>query len=151
VPRRGTFRYTVQARCELTDALDLLSDFTRQGELHPLIVWVRTQPTRPGAERSYTISDRLSWGPLRFRTRYQADVRRVTEDEVLSVARQWPRTTVENHARLSREPDGLIRIDAEITLSAPTPLFPYAFRQARAAHLALAPRLAGLLDGSPAG
>jgi hypothetical protein len=149
VLRRGAFRYTVQAHCDLAEAAGLLSDLSRQGELHPLILAVHRRPARPGAVRSYTITDLLAWGPLRFRTRYQADVLRVTEDEVVSIARQWPGTTLHNHARLRSEPEGLVRIDVEITMSAPAPLFPYAFRQARAAHLALATRLRAVLDRDP--
>ncbi|MBM0232728.1 SRPBCC family protein [Micromonospora sp. STR1_7] len=146
--RRDTFSYTVQARCSPAEAAALLSDLTRHGELHPLIVHVRQLPPRPGALASYTISDRLAAGPLRFRTSYQADVLISEDDEIVMVARQWPATTVHNHTRLHAEPDGLLRIDVEITLSAPAPLFRYAFRQARAAHLALASRLGAALDRS---
>ena len=147
--RRDTFRYAVQARCEPSTAVNLLADFGRQRDLHPLIVDVSPRPPRPGALRSYTITDRLAWGPVRFPIRYQADVLAVTEDEVVSVARQWPRTRVDNHARVRPEPGGLVRIDVEIRLSAPGPLFPYAFHQARTAHLALAARLREVLDRSP--
>ncbi|MGV9215054.1 SRPBCC family protein [Micromonospora sp. RB23] len=142
-----TFSYTVQARCSVAEAAALLSDLTRQGDLHPLIVRVReVTPPRPGARASYTINDRLVAGPLRFRTTYQADVLISEPDEIVTVARQWPATTVRNHTRLRAEPDGLVRIDVDITLRAPTPLFGYAFRQARAAHLALAARLGAALD-----
>lgn len=72
------------------------------------------------------------------------------EDEVVTVARQQPATTVRNHTRLRDEPDGTVRIDVEITLTAPAPLFGYAFRQARAAHLGLAARLGATLEGRPA-
>ncbi|MEU8423038.1 SRPBCC family protein [Micromonospora sp. NPDC048835] len=142
-----TFSYTVQARSSPAEAAALLSDLTRQGELHPLIVQVtRVVPPRPGAQASYTINDRLAAGPLRFRTTYHADVLINEADEIVMVARQWPATTVRNHTRLRPESDGLVRIDVEITLTAPTPLFRYAFRQARAAHLALATRLGAALD-----
>ncbi|MFC0002884.1 hypothetical protein [Micromonospora siamensis] len=149
---RDTFGYTVQARCTVADALALLSDLTRQGELHPLIVRVRRLPPRPGARASYAITDRLAVGPLHFPVTYQADVLVATEDEIVTVARQQPATTVRNHTRLRPEPDGLLRIDVEITLSAPAPLFAYAFRQARSAHLALATRLGAALeeDAAPA-
>ncbi|MCG5471470.1 SRPBCC family protein [Micromonospora sp. LAH09] len=141
-----TFSYTVQARCSPAEAAAMLSDLTRQGELHPLIVRVRRLPPRPGAQASYTINDQLAAGPLRFRTTYHADVLISEDDEIVMVARQWPATTVRNHTRLHPEPDGLTRIDVEITLTAPTPLFRYAFRQARVAHLALATRLGAALD-----
>ncbi|MEU8263346.1 SRPBCC family protein [Micromonospora sp. NPDC048999] len=142
-----TFSYTVQARCTRANALALLSDLTRQGELHPLIVRVRSLPPRPGALASYAITDRLELGPLHFPVTYQADVLIATEDEVVTVARQQPATTVRNHTRLRDEPGGVVRVDVEITLSAPAPLFGYAFRQARAAHLGLASRLGAALEG----
>ncbi|WP_247657834.1 SRPBCC family protein [Micromonospora sp. U56] len=145
VVRRESFSYTVQARCSRADAVALLSDPARQGELHPLIVRVRRLPTRPGARASYAITDRLELGPLRFPVTYQADVLVVTDDEIVTVARQQPGTTVRNHTRLQEEGD-VLRIDVEITLSAPAPLFGYAFRQARAAHLGLASRLGAVLD-----
>ncbi|MBY8873829.1 SRPBCC family protein [Micromonospora sp. PLK6-60] len=141
-----TFSYSVQARCTAADAVALLSDLTRQGELHPLIVRVRELPPRPGARASYAITDRLAVGPLHFPVTYQADVLVATEDEIVTVARQQPATTVRNHTRLRREADGVLRVDVEITLSAPAPLFAYAFRQARSAHLALASRLGEVLD-----
>ncbi|MFI6266074.1 SRPBCC family protein [Micromonospora sp. NPDC051006] len=149
--RRDSFSYTVQARCSLAEATALLSDLRRQGELHPLIIEVRQLPPRPGARASYAISDRLAAGPLRFRTTYQADLLVSTDEEIVMVARQWPATTVRNHTRLRVEPGGLVRIDVEITLAAPAPLFGYAFRQAQAAHLGLASRLAAVLDAAPGG
>ncbi|WBB67045.1 SRPBCC family protein [Micromonospora sp. WMMD812] len=144
--RRDSFSYTVQARCRAAEAAALLGDLSRQGELHPLIVGVRELPPRPGARASYAITDRLAAGPVRFPVTYRADVLISTDDEVVTVARQWPATTVRNHTRLRAEPGGLLRIEVEITLSAPAPLFGYAFRQARAAHLALATRLGAVLD-----
>jgi hypothetical protein len=146
VLRRDTFSYTVQARCAPAEAAALLGDLTRQGELHPLIVRVRRLPPRSGARASYAITDRLEAGPLRFPITYRADVLIDDGDEIVTVARQWPATTVRNHTRLRAEPGGLVRIDVEITLTAPAPLFRYAFRQARAAHLALATRLGAALD-----
>ncbi|MBO4163336.1 MULTISPECIES: SRPBCC family protein [Micromonospora] len=144
--RRESFSYTVQARCAQADAVALLSDLSRQEELHPLIVRVRRLPARPGALASYAVTDRLELGPLRFPVTYQADVLQVGDDEIVTVARQQPGTTVRNHTRLRTEGD-LLRIDVEITLAAPAPLFGYAFRQARSAHLGLASRLGAVLDG----
>ncbi|WP_422755128.1 SRPBCC family protein [Micromonospora sp. WMMD708] len=143
--RRESFSYTVQARCSPAEAMELLSDLSRQEELHPLIVRVRRLAARPGALASYAITDRLELGPLRFPVTYQADVLLAGDDEIVTVARQQPGTTVRNHTRLRMEGD-LLRIDVEITLAAPAPLFGYAFRQARAAHLGLASRLGAVLD-----
>ncbi|WP_320066768.1 SRPBCC family protein [Micromonospora sp. RTGN7] len=144
--RRDSFQYSVQARCPRAEAVALLSDPARQGELHPLIVRVRRLPPRPGTRASYAITDRLAAGPVRFLTTYQADVLTVSDDEIVMVARQWPATTVRNHTLLRDEPGGWVRIDVEINLAAPAPLFRYAFRQARSAHLGLARRLGEVLD-----
>ncbi|MEU6074739.1 SRPBCC family protein [Micromonospora sp. NPDC047074] len=147
--RRDSFSYTVQACCSLPEAAALLADPTRQEHLHPLIVRVRRVPPRPGARASYEITDRLAAGPVRLPVTYRADVVVDDPDEVVIVARQWPATTVRNHTRLRAEPDGSVRIDVQITLTAPAPLFGYAFRQARAAHLGLAARLAAALGPHP--
>ena len=146
MPRHGTFRYDVRARCAADDAVRLLSDFSRHDELHPLIVKVEPLPPGRGALRSYAITDRLRWGPFTFPITYTADVLTANADDVMTVARQKPRTTVHNHTRLSTADDGQLLIDVEITLTAPTPLFPYAFRQARTAHRALAVRLRSALS-----
>lgn len=111
-----------------------------------MIVKVEPLPPGRGALRSYAITDRLRWGPFTFPITYTADVLTANDDEVMTVARQKPRTTVHNHTRLSEAPDGELLIDVEITLTAPTPLFPYAFRQARTAHRALAVRLRSALS-----
>ncbi|MGN9775413.1 SRPBCC family protein [Micromonospora sp. H33] len=147
--RRDSFSYTVQARCAPAVAAELLADPLRQVELHPLIVRVRRLRPRPGARASYAITDRLAVGRLRLPVTYRADVLVATSDEVVTVARQWPATIVRNHTRLGPEPDG-VRIDVEITLAAPAPLFGYAFAQARSAHLGLASRLGAMLDAGPA-
>ncbi|WP_433386848.1 SRPBCC family protein [Micromonospora sp. KLBMP9576] len=147
--RRDCFSYTIQARCSVARAAALLVDLRRQEDLHPLIVRVRRVPPRPGARASYDITDRLPVGPVRLTTTYRADVLVDDPDEIVTVARQWPATTVRNHTRLRAEPDGVVRIDVEITLAAPAPLFGYAFRQARAAHLGLAARLGAALDRHP--
>ncbi|RKR87506.1 hypothetical protein BDK92_1784 [Micromonospora pisi] len=146
--KQDVFQYTVQAKCGRGEAVRLLTDLAAQADLHPLIIRVQPRPPRPGALRSYTISDRLAWGPVRFRTTYQADVLSATEDEVVTVARQWPNTTLRNHARLRSDMDGVTTIDVQITLAAPAPLFAYAFRQARTAHLALGARLRDTLDAT---
>ncbi|HEX6968641.1 MAG TPA: SRPBCC family protein [Micromonosporaceae bacterium] len=148
--RQDAFRYTVRARTTPATASAFLSDLTRQAELHPLIVRIERRAPRPGALAGYVITDRLAWGPVRFPVTYRADVLRANEDEVVTEARRWPRTTVRNHTRLYREPsDDEVRIDVEITLVAPGPLFGYAFRQARSAHLALADRLGPAIENQP--
>ena len=150
MPRQDSFSYAVQAHCEPGAALRWLADLTRQGELHPLIVRVRQVPPDAGALQSWRVTDRLAWGPVRFPTRYRVDTLEMSARTLVMRARQWPGTTVLNRTRLEPESDGLVRVDVEITLTAPAPLFRYAFRQARAAHLVLAARLGPALSAGPA-
>jgi hypothetical protein len=146
VSRTGSFSYEVRARCEREDAVALLSTFARHSTLHPLIERVDELPPAADAVRSVAITDRLRWGPLRFRIRYRADVLEAGPGRVLTRARQRPRTTLVNDTVLE-EADGVVTAAVTITLTAPTPLFRYAFGQAHSAHLALAERLTGALEG----
>lgn len=144
--RTGSFGYDVRARCRAADAMTLLSDLHRQGELHPLIVEVRDLPPVPGAVRSYAIRDRLAWGPLRFGITYLADTLRVTDSEIVTEARQRPRTTIRNRTTVSEESEGRVHVAVQVELTAPTLLHGYALRTARTAHLALAERLRDVLE-----
>lgn len=146
--RTGSFTYGIQARCTLPEARDLLSDVTRQGELHPLILEVRELPAVPGALRSYAITDRLAFGPVRFRITYHADTLSITDHEIVTVARQRPRTSLRNTVRLSEVGDGTIDIAVMIDLTAPTMLYAVALRTGRAAHLELAQRIKAVLEAA---
>jgi hypothetical protein len=136
----GTFNYSATATCDRPTAMALLSDLTRQGELHPLITKVAEQPAAPGAIASYAITDRLRWGPFTFPITYHADVLSITDDDIVTVARQSPATTVTNHTRVFTDGD-TVRVDVEVTLQAPSVLFSYAFRVAKKAHLELGERI----------
>lgn len=147
--REGSWDYEVVARCSLAEAVSLMSEIERLGELHPLITRVQPVPAVDGALRSYAVTDRLRWGPLRFRITYHADVVSVSEDEVVTVARQRPRTTLRSTARFSPATDAegeAVRIAVTVVLTAPSLLFGYAFRTGRDAHLALAGRLRDVLE-----
>lgn len=143
--REGSWSYEVVARCALADAVSLLSDIERQGELHPLITAVVPVDPAPGALRSYAITDRLQWGPLRFRITYHADVLAVSDEEVVTVARQRPRTSLRSTVRFAPEGE-VVRICVTVVMRAPTPLFGYASRTGRAAHLELAGRIREVLE-----
>ncbi len=151
--RSGTFSYTVEAHCMPEGAVELLSTFTRHSALHPLIVAVDRLPDQPGMLRRYRITDRLTWGPFRFRIRYVAEVLRADPDGVETVAHQTPRTTLRNSTRIVSAPDPvspggppLTRAEVTIAMTAPSVLFGYAFGQARAAHAELAERMAAALE-----
>ncbi len=146
--RTGGWDYEIVARCRLQDAHALLSDLTRQGELHPLIIDVRPQPAPPGVLQRWAITDRLRFGPLSVRITYVADVLTVTDHLLETVARQRPRTTVRNTTRLADLGDGTVRLSVDVVLTAPAPLFGLAQRQGRLAHLELAARIREVLERS---
>jgi hypothetical protein len=143
--RQGSFRYTVRARCGAAEAVGLLSDLSRQVDLHPLIARVERRPAGDGVVDSFAVTDRLRWGPLNVPVRYRADVLRATRHDVATVARTFPGTTVHNHTRVTSDPEG-VQLDVEVTLAAPSLLFPYAFRRAFSAHHTLARLLRDALD-----
>ncbi|GIF75143.1 SRPBCC family protein [Asanoa siamensis] len=154
--RSGTFSYSLRAACEVADAAALLSDFSRHTELHPFIVKVTEVAPVDGAVRSFVINDRLTFGPVRFTTTYTADVLAINAlgpgvTEIVTLARQRPGTTLRNRTRIYPVSDGGCRVDVRITLTAPTPLFAYASKQARQAHHALAERLEQVLGDASGG
>jgi hypothetical protein len=141
----GSFSYVVDSSADTATVARFLADLPGQRELHPLIERVERIGTDAAAAR-YAITDRLAWGPLRFRITYTAEVLRATDDEVLTVAHQRPATTVRNHTRVLATPTGS-RAEVVLTMRAPRWLFRYAFAQAQTAHAALAVRAARVLDG----
>jgi hypothetical protein len=145
VARTGTFRYQVDAGTDRAAAITVLSELSGHADLHPLIVDVReADPAPPGVLRRYVIRDRVPVGPFVLPLTYVADVISVASDRIVVVARQRPATTVRNVTRLS-EVDGRLRADVEITMTVPTVLFRFAFRQAERAHAELAGKLSKLL------
>jgi hypothetical protein len=149
VPRHGTFHYDIRARCSVADAVALLADIPRLTSRHPLAVGVKAVPPGDGALRSTEVTSRLTWGPLRFHITYRADLLTVTDDEVVTVAHQRPRTTLVNRARFRAEDGGVTHIAVEITFTSPALLFPYAFGRAKFAHAGLATGIKHTLEAQP--
>jgi hypothetical protein len=145
--REGTWEYEVVARCALSDAVALLSDVSRQGDLHPLVIKVVEVPAVEGALRSYAVTDQLQWGPLRFKITYHADQLAVSDSEIVTVVRQRPRTRLRITTRFEEQGD-TVRIHVTVLMRAPTPLFAYAYRTGRDAHLQLADRIRTVLEGN---
>ena len=147
--RTGTFRYRVDAGTDRAAAVKVFSELSEHADLHPLIVEVReVRPAPKGCVRRFLISDRIPFGPVTIPITYVADVISVADDRIVTVARQKPATTLRNVTLLS-EVDGTIKADVEVTMTAPTPLFRFAFRQAEQAHNELAGRLSSLLSKQP--
>jgi hypothetical protein len=132
--RTGSWTYGLTAQCRLDAAVNLLSDVTKQGRLHPLIVEVNELPPGPGALRSFAIKDRLRIAGLPLTITYLADLLMKSDKEVVTVARQRPRTTLRNVTRFQDNGDGTIRVDVEVTLTA--------------AHRELAERMQQVLENS---
>ncbi|GAA1764801.1 SRPBCC family protein [Luedemannella helvata] len=147
--RTDSFSYGIDVQCSADEAMALMSDFHRHRGLNPYLVEVRELPAAPGAVRSFAISDRLRWGPFAFRTTYRADILTRTDRQVITVARQWPRTTLRNHTTVTDTGDGMVHIGAHITFTAPKLLFGYGFRTAQAVHEGLSQRLRNTLERSP--
>jgi hypothetical protein len=137
----------VDARATPEAAMALLSDITRQGELHPLISQVEELSPVDGALRSYAVTDNLRLGPVRFRITYHADTLSISGSEIVTVARQRPRTTIRNRTTIVPTAEG-VHVHVDVTLTTPTPLFSYAFREGRKAHLQLAGRIRDVLESS---
>jgi hypothetical protein len=143
--REGTWDYAVTARCALADAVSLMSDVDRLGEIHPLITKVVEVDAAPGAMRSYAVTDKLQWGPVRFPITYRADIISVSDDEVVTAAAQKPSTTLRITSRF-RVDGELVHIDVSVRMRAPSLLFGYAYRTGKAAHLELAQRIQAVLE-----
>ncbi|MDX6215819.1 MAG: hypothetical protein QOG99_1403 [Frankiales bacterium] len=148
--RTGTWSYDVDvhaADATPAAAMALLSDITRQGELHPLITKVEELPPIEGALRSYAITDSLRLGPVPFRITYRADTLSVSDTEVVTVARQRPRTTIRNRTTVTPTSGG-VHVHVDVELTAPSLLFRYAYREGHKAHLELAERIRSVLQAS---
>jgi hypothetical protein len=143
--RTGGWCYDIDARATPAAALALLSDIHQQGELHPLIVHVEDLPPVAGALRSYAITDTLKLGPVPFRITYHADTLSITDSEIVTVAHQRPRTTIRNRTTIMPTEAG-VHIHVDVELTAPALVHPYAVREGRAAHLALADRIRTVLE-----
>jgi len=147
VARTGKFRYQLAAGTDRAAAVTLFSEFFRHAGLHPFIVAVREETPAPaGCVRRFWIDDRIPVGPVHLPITYVADVVSVSDDRIATVARQRPATTLHIVTQL-REVDDALRAEVEITMTAPSLLFNFGFRQAQRAHAELAPKLSELLTG----
>ena len=143
--REGTWEYSVTARCAVDEAISLMADVERLGEVHPLVTKVVPVPAAPLALRSYEVTDRLRWGPLRFPITYHTDVLSVSDLEVVTTARQRPRTSLWITSQFQVEGER-VHIGVTVLMRAPALLFPYAYRTGKAAHLELAERIREVLE-----
>lgn len=131
--KQGSFELEIHIERQPKDVLALVSNYNLHTAIHPLILSVKQIDTPPGMIGRYLITDRLPFGPFRFKIEYRADIVRVSDEEVYTEAYQSPGTYVNNLTRVTPQ-DGGARLQETVTLKAPDVLFGYAFNQARNAH-----------------
>lgn len=146
---RGNFHYDIRAHCAMEDAVALMADVPRLTSRHPLAVATAELPPGEGVLRSTAVTSRLKLGPLRWHITYRADVLKVSEDEVVTVAHQSPRTTLVNTARFTAEEGGITHISVDISYESPRILFAYGFGKAQYAHRGLAQGIKEMLEERP--
>jgi len=144
--RQGTFEKQIFIKSDVSSVIGVISNYDQHHEIHPLIEKVeRAGQSPPGVQRFF-ITDRLQWGPFKFRIKYQADIISVTGDTVHTQAYQSPNTYVTNISKVTPAQGGVI-LHETITMRAPALLFGYAFKQAQTAHEEMLKRIKAFLEG----
>jgi hypothetical protein len=123
--------------------------------LHPLIERVEDlAPTRarPDAHR-YRVTDRMRFGPFRYRFAYVAELEATSSTEVRGTA--WQDPGIEVHTRYRIAPVGSgTRLHEDASIQAPRLLLGFVRRRAEAAHRETLAKLkarleSGATDGVP--
>jgi hypothetical protein len=143
--KQGTFEKEIFVAADAKTVLDIFVDFGAHHELHPLIVHVERAKDEPPGVRRYFITDKLEWGPFKFKIKYRADILSITDESVHTEAYSSPRTKVTSIVRVSNAEGGVI-LHEHVELEAPDWLFAYAFRQADAAHTEMLERMRVLAE-----
>jgi hypothetical protein len=106
--KQGTFEKQIQIRSSVSAVIAVISNYDNHHKIHPLIEKVeRAKQAPPGVQR-FIITDRLQWGPFKFKIQYQADIVSVTENTVHTEAYQTPSTYVTNHSKVTPVEGGVI-------------------------------------------
>jgi hypothetical protein len=143
--KQGTFEKQIFIRSDIPDVIAVISNYSLHDSIHPLIEKVERADNPPAGVERYFITDKLQWGPFKFRIKYQADIVSVTHDTVHTEAFQSPNTHVTNISKVTSSADGVI-LHETITMKAPDLLFDYAFKQAQAAHEELLKRIKDFVE-----
>jgi hypothetical protein len=131
--KQGTFEKEILIKADPETVINLIADYSQHHKIHPLIVKVERATEAPEGVKRYYITDRLQWGPFKFKIKYRADILSVTHNTCHTEAYQSPGTYVTNITKITPAGDG-VSLHETITLSAPNLLFNYAFKQAKVAH-----------------
>jgi len=147
-----SFSLQCSVRAPLEQVHAFLCDLNNYVELHPLIESIEEIEARPELPSAacYRVVDRISVGPLRFRSVYTAALEAVSPSEVRGYA--WQSPGVQLVTRYLLQPEGrdqestLLREECE--LRAPWGLRRFVVGQAERAHAETLQRLKSLLEAS---
>lgn len=131
--KRGSFTCEVFVKAPRNKVIELATSFEHHDTLHPLIVRVEELPAEPPVLRRFQITDQLAMGPFRFKIKYRADILKLTPDEAHTEAWQSPGVHIISHMFFIEE-NGGTHLREEYAVEAPSLLFGYTFKQAKAAH-----------------
>jgi hypothetical protein len=143
--KQGTFEKQIFIHSDVPAVIAVISNYGLHDQIHPLIEKVERAEDPPAGVKRFFITDKLKWGPFKFRIKYQANIVSVTQDTVHTEAFQSPNTHVINISKVIPSGDGVI-LHETITMQAPDLLFGYAFKQAQAAHEELLKRIKSFVE-----
>lgn len=143
--KQGIFEKEIHVESDAATVIGVIADYSQHHRIHPLIEKVERANDEPAGVKRYFITDRLQWGPFKFKIKYRADIIAVTEDTVHTEAYQSPGTFITNVTKVTPEGNG-VRLHETITLRAPAMLFRYAFQQAQTAHEEMLKRIKAFVE-----
>ena len=127
--------------------MSVVANYNQHHKIHPLIVKVEQAKESPAGVQRFFITDRLQWGPFKFKIKYRADILSITQDTVHTEAYQSPNTFVDNVTMIRPTQNG-VTLSETVTLKAPDLLFGYAFGQAQSAHEEMLKRIKNFAEKS---
>ena len=143
--RQGTFEKQIFIQSDVATVVGVVANYNQHPNIHPLIEKVEQAKEAPAGVQRFFITDRLQWGPFKFKIKYRADIISVTQDTVHTEAFQSPGTYVTNITKVTPTQSG-VTLHETITLKAPDLFFGYAFQQAQAAHEEMLKRIKGFIE-----
>jgi carbon monoxide dehydrogenase subunit G len=143
--KQGIFEKEIHIQADTATVIHVIADYSQHHKIHPLIEKVERANDEPAGVKRYFITDRLQWGPFKFKIKYRADIIAVTEDTVHTEAYQSPQMFITNVTKVTPEGNGVL-LHETITMRVPGMLFGYAFQQAQAAHEEMLKRIKAFVE-----
>jgi len=143
--KQGTFEKQIFIQSDVAAVVGVVANYNQHHKIHPLIVKVEQAKEAPAGVQRFFITDRLQWGPFKFKIKYRADIVSVTQDTVHTEAYQSPNTYITNITKVTPTQNG-VTLHETITLKAPDLLFGYAFQQAQIAHEEMLKRIKKFME-----